>query len=72
MEVVIQITSRYFCAGVVLYNNRVQKTAPIIYYMKGWSADDIRNYCAKKGWTYYDGVGTATVRRVVTNAQSRT
>jgi len=27
--------------------------APILKYMKKWSASEIRQYCIKKGWGYY-------------------
>jgi hypothetical protein len=34
----------------VLRGDRVTVTAPIVGYMKGWSHDRVRDYCAAKGW----------------------
>jgi len=48
----IQITSPYFCAGVVLKNNVCIKAAPIVKYMKykKWNTEQITDYCRWKKW----------------------
>jgi hypothetical protein len=43
----IRIEAPYFVAGV-----DGERVAPIIKYMKGWSADKIVEYCNKKNWKY--------------------
>ena len=47
-----QITSPYFCAGVVLRNGRVIDAPPILHYMasNSWGEEQISEYCRKKGW----------------------
>lgn len=49
-EMFIQISSRYFCAGVVLLDGVVIATAPILKYMNGWSLNAVRCYIVRKGW----------------------
>ena len=44
------IDSGYFCAGVVIVNNVVVRTAPILKYMVGWTSERVVNYCVKKRW----------------------
>lgn len=51
-KMLIQIDSGYFCAGVVLINNKVTLSAPILSYMKGWNIFRIDNYCNKKQWKW--------------------
>lgn len=48
--ILYQITSDYFCAGVVV-EDRVTVTAPILHYMLGWTLDRVKAYCFKKGFT---------------------
>lgn len=43
---IIRITTPYFVAGVI----PGFEAAPIIQYMRDWSAGQIFGYCAKKGW----------------------
>ena len=51
-EKLIQIDSGYFCAGLVIYKDRIIAIAPIIAYMKknNWTLEQIRQYCIKKKW----------------------
>lgn len=49
-EALIQITSRYFCAGIVLKEGTVKTAAPILKYMRGWNLNKVRNYSTGKGW----------------------
>jgi hypothetical protein len=46
----VRIVTDYFVAGVVLENNRVRYTAPIVKYMQGWNAGRVRSYAKSKGW----------------------
>jgi hypothetical protein len=48
----IQITSDYFCAAVIVEHERVVSAAPILYYMVGWTVDRVMWYCDKKQWKY--------------------
>jgi hypothetical protein len=43
----LRIVSPYFVAGIVEQG----AVAPIIKYMKGWTFEQIKAYCNKKGWT---------------------
>lgn len=45
-----QITAPHFVAGVYLREGTVTCCAPIVRYMMGWSADNVRNYCGRKDW----------------------
>jgi hypothetical protein len=49
-ETLAQIEASHFCAGIVLWDDRVVETAPIVRYMRDWSRDRVRTYCLKKGW----------------------
>lgn len=51
-EILVQITSAYFCAGIVAREGRVIVAAPILHYMKGWDGQQVKSYCQKKGWTW--------------------
>lgn len=56
-----QITSPYFCAGVVFNKHMVVvEAAPIIKYMKGWFWADVVDYCNKKGWDFYTETENST------------
>ena len=39
-----------FTAGIVLFDDKVVETAPIVRYMKGKSRAWVRDYCAKRKW----------------------
>lgn len=43
----IFIDAPHFSAGYDLETGRI---APIIKYMKGWTIEEIKEYCLKKGW----------------------
>ena len=47
----VQITSSYFCAGIILENGICIEAAPIVKYMKGWDRPKIRDYCKYKKWS---------------------
>lgn len=51
-EILATIDAPHFCAGVVLWNDRVVEAAPIIGYMKKqkWTRDRVRTYCKEKNW----------------------
>lgn len=46
----VQITSRYFTAGIEVSKGKVVNAAPILRYMVGWDYDRMENYVAFKGW----------------------
>lgn len=45
-----QITSSYFCVGIILEEGVCTEAAPIVKYMINWNRDKIRDYCNKKEW----------------------
>jgi hypothetical protein len=45
-----QITAKHFVAAILLDNDVVVQVAPILKYMRGWSRDRVRAYCAEKKW----------------------
>ena len=58
----IRITAPHFCAGVEVYkafegrmgdhDEYDNECAPIVKYMRYWSALRIKDYCRRKGWKY--------------------
>jgi hypothetical protein len=54
MEELARITSKYFCAGIVLhpFHLTVIDAAPIVKYLKGKSFNEAINYCHKKHWKF--------------------
>lgn len=53
LDKIIRIDGGYFCAGVILgRDDRVEKTAPILKYMKGWDREKVESYCRKKKWNF--------------------
>lgn len=53
-KTLIRIVAPHFVAGMMLRGIQIDRSAPIIYWMKkrGWSMWDVRAYCEKKGWDY--------------------
>ncbi|WP_063685488.1 hypothetical protein [Bradyrhizobium stylosanthis] len=49
-EILAQIRGPNFTAGIVLFDDVVVEAAPIVRYMRRWSRDRVRDYCAKQGW----------------------
>lgn len=49
-EILAAIDAPDFMAGIVLRHDRVIEAADIVRYMRGWSRDRVRAYCAQKGW----------------------
>ncbi len=45
-----QITAPHFVAGIILANDYVIETAPILKYMNGWPKTKVWNYCRRKKW----------------------
>jgi len=39
-----------FTAGGFAEDGRVTKVAPIIGYMEGWTAQEVKDYCDENGW----------------------
>jgi hypothetical protein len=52
IEILAQIESDKFTAGIVLWDDRVIEAAPILHYMKKqkWTRDRVRSYCEQRGW----------------------
>lgn len=53
IEILAQVTApppRGFCAGLVLFDDKVVETAPILRRMRGWSRQRVRDYCQQRGW----------------------
>jgi hypothetical protein len=49
--VTIRITSKWFCAAVVLDNTgRVYKAAPLLRYMIGWKMKRVLDYARNRKW----------------------
>ena len=53
IETLAAIDAPHFFCGIVLWDDLVVEAAPIVHYMKQgkWTRDQVRAYCAKKGWT---------------------
>lgn len=49
-ETLAQIDAPHFCAGLVLWDDRVEEAADIVKYMRKWNRDRVRDYCKTKGW----------------------
>jgi hypothetical protein len=50
IEILAQVRAQNFCAGLVLWDDKVIETAPLLRRMKGWSRAHVRDYCRGKGW----------------------
>lgn len=47
----LQISSGYFCAGIVVSQfGVVIRAAPILRYMLGWNSKRVHKYCHVKDW----------------------
>ncbi len=49
-EILATIDAPHFYCGIVLHDDRVVRTAPIVKYMREWTRDRVRDYCTEKGW----------------------
>lgn len=58
-ETLVAIDAPHFYAGIVAENGRVKEAAHIVKYMKGWSGQQVADYCAKKGWRW-ERISTTT------------
>jgi len=50
IELLAQIKTDRFTAGIVLRDDRVIEAAPIVKYMKGWRRSSVRSYCKERRW----------------------
>lgn len=48
----IRLTSNYFCAGVVVRNGTIVRTAPILRWMRSKKVGWLRQYAAGRGWRF--------------------
>ena len=47
----LRIEAPHFVGGVVFSDGgRVSHAAPIVRYMKEWTADEVHRYCERKRW----------------------
>jgi hypothetical protein len=49
-EILAEIDAPHFNCGIVLQDNKVIEAADIVRYMRGWTRDRVRTYCAGKKW----------------------
>jgi hypothetical protein len=49
-ETLAQIRAASFTAGIVLFDDVVVETAPIVRYMRKWSRMRVRAYCQQRNW----------------------
>jgi hypothetical protein len=56
-EALGQIDGPTFCAGVVVVNRVIVDAAPYLknrrLNMVGWTVEQVRDYCAARGWRFY-------------------
>ena len=52
-EFTVQISSSYFCAGIIIRDSICVIAAPIVKWMVGKKRNYLRKYCLKKGWNFY-------------------
>lgn len=50
MTRLVRIEAPHFVAGLVVTDDVVVRTAPILKYMLGWSLGRVISYCRQKGW----------------------
>lgn len=50
-EILAQIRAPNFTAGIVLFDDVVVETAPIVRYIRKWSRDRVRAEYQQRGWT---------------------
>jgi len=50
IEILAVIEAPHFYAGIVLQGDVVAEAADILKYMRKWTRDQVRDYCATKGW----------------------
>jgi hypothetical protein len=77
IETLAQIRGSNFVAGIVLHDDVVVETAPIVRKMRRWSRDRVRDYCRKIGWdvrvvteTQGEPIGQEIERSIVHHEES--
>ena len=53
MEHTVVIAAAHFCAAVIIRDEYVVDSAPILAYMRGWPESRVLSYAAYKGWAAY-------------------
>lgn len=48
--VLVRITARHFCAGLVVRDGRVVEAAPILRWTVGKLSADVREHGRRRGW----------------------
>lgn len=51
-EILFQVTTPYYCAGLVIVENIVTEAAPILHWTKGLTYAELFNYCRRKQWKF--------------------
>ena len=49
--VMVRVEAPHFVAGMVVVNDKVIRTAPILHWAKGKTMQELRPYLQRKGWT---------------------
>ena len=50
-KLIVHIDSGHFNAGVIIDSvNIVNKAAPVVHYMQGWTLEEVLAYCNRKNW----------------------
>jgi hypothetical protein len=50
IDILAQIEAPHFVAGIVLQDDIVVETAPILRYMRKWDRKRVREYCQRNAW----------------------
>jgi hypothetical protein len=46
----IRLTSKWFCAAVIIQRDRVVRCAPMLNYMMGWTKQRVLRYARHREW----------------------
>lgn len=46
----LRVEAPTFVAGLVLFDGRVYRAAPILGYMRSWTEAVVRGHCARRRW----------------------
>lgn len=46
------IRGKPFYAGIVARDGKVIEAAHVVKYMRGWTGQQVKDHCAKQGWTW--------------------
>jgi len=46
----VEVSARYFCAGIIIENGLIREAAPILAWSIGKDYDYFKRYALSKGW----------------------